>query len=218
MKRIVGFIEFINEIYQVMDTDSQSITALKKELNNLQKWIAEYPRKKTVINNIYMTFQNEKDLISKLKAQKIIANFDIDAKNPQRISNTNVKSIKEIETINPLIKEYIQIAQKRREIKDIETDLQKQKQTIEDRQQASSDNERLAPSFKQDIQNMNDKVTKLERQISDLQSEINKLEQNMNLKFQQMRQDVLIKSKLLTTELNNRKQTQIVNDEQKQVQ
>ena len=103
---IKNYKSFVNELYNVYQNDPTELASQKLHANDMEKHIKEFLTKKTNLDNIYVTYKDEKDLISKLSAQKFIE------------QNTSDK--KKIKFLNPLIGLYAQAAEKKRELRNIE--------------------------------------------------------------------------------------------------
>ena len=207
---IKKFDEFINEVYQELDTDSDSMARNKTDINDMEKYIMEYQSKKTILHNIFMTYKTENDLISKLRSGKFIANYEVDVKNPQRIKATSIKDTRRMKFLNPLLADVARVSEKRRDIIDLEKDIKKQEETIKDRQSAIQQEPQLSDSFTEDIKGTEEKIKNISKKIEDIKTEISLIENQTKLKLQQMRKDFQLKTKIMSVDLQDRKQTQIV--------
>lgn len=207
---IKNFSEFINEVYQEFSTDSDEMARNKMSINDLEKYIREFQSKKTILHNIYMRYKTEDELMSKLKSGKFIANYEVDSKNPQRVKATNIKDSRRMKFLNPLLAEVARVSEKRREIINLEKDITKQEETIKDRQSAIQQDPQLKDSFTEDIKNTKGKIDNIQKRIDEIKAEISVIENQTKIKFQQMRKDFQLKSKILAKDLQDRKQTQLV--------
>lgn len=207
---IKNFSEFINEVYQEFSTDSDEMARNKMSINDLEKYIREFQSKKTILHNIYMRYKTEDELMSKLKSGKFIANYEVDSKNPQRVKATNIKDSRRMKFLNPLLAEVARVSEKRREIINLEKDITKQEETIKDRQSAIQQDPQLKDSFTEDIKNTEGKIDNIQKRIDEIKAEISVIENQTKIKFQQMRKDFQLKSKILAKDLQDRKQTQLV--------
>lgn len=175
MKHIKNYQKFNEAIFQVDQNDPPELAADKTSTNKLDTDIKEFLNKKVTIDNIYMTYTDEKDLIKKLSAQKFIQ------------SNTSDK--KKIKFINPLIAMYAQASEKKRELKNLESDLDSQKETLSDRQSSITQNPELKNTLGDDIKYTQDKVNDIQSKISKIKNEIVTLERNTRDKLNQMKKD-----------------------------
>lgn len=168
--------DFINEVFDVSQNDPTEVASDKNSLNNLEENIKEFLTKKTIVDSIYATYKDEKDLVSKLFAQKFIP--------------LNTSDKKKITFTNPLIGMYAQIADKRRELKGIEDELESQKSTLSQRQTTIAQNPDTSDSLKDDIAYTQTKITDINTRIANLKDEISNLEKSSQLKLKQMKLDL----------------------------
>ncbi len=212
---IKNFSQYINEMYQELPTDSSDMVRSKTELNNLSRWIREYQQKKNLVYTIYQTFTDDKDLLTKLKAQKLVDGFETDTANPNRVRNTNITDPKRMKFENPLLGEIAHIAEKKRMISDLDEDMKEQEKSISERERSTSKNERLRPSFQRDIDRMKEKISSIAKDIQELEKEIQILETKSREKFSQMQRELSLKQKMIADDIQDRKQTDIVDTTQK---
>ena len=212
---IKNFSQYIKEAYQELPTDSSDMVRSKTELNNLSRWIREYQQKKNLVYTIYQTFNDDKELLSKLKAQKLVDDFEVDKENPKRIRNTNITDPKRMKFENPLLAEVAHIAEKKRMISDLDADMKEQEKSISERERTTSKNERLRPSFQKDIERMKAKISTIGKDIQELENEINILEAKTREKLSQMQRELSIKQKLIADDIQDRRQADISNTIQK---
>jgi hypothetical protein len=203
---IKDFATYIREAYNIDETDSTEIARHKIEVNNMTRWITEYNQKKSILFRIYMSFTDDEDLLNKLRQQKIVDSFETDSKIPSKVRNTNIRDPKKMKFENPLLSELANVAEKQRMLKDLEEDLKQQEKTINDREAATVDNERLRPSFQKDTERMNSKISDIENDINEIKREINILNTKAREKFTQMQRDLSQKNKLLVDDINDRRQ------------
>lgn len=215
---ITSFSQFILERYEQLPTDTSAMSINKRELNKLQNWISEYRRKSTIVYNIYMRYEkkynadgtvDDSDLLRRLKAQKIVTKYEVDENNPIQIKQVNAKQMKQVGFVNPLLAEVAAIAAKKREIEDINKDVQKQQDTIKDRQDSISAEPQLKPSFDEDIKKIQDKISTKSKEIEELRKEISQMELQLRAKFNQMRIEYDKKSKVMLDDIQDRRQTEI---------
>ncbi len=212
---IKNFSQYIKELYQELPTDSSDMVRNKTDLNNLSRWIREYEQKKNTVYTIYQTFNDDKDLLSKLKSQKLVNGFETDTSNPSRVRNTNITDPKRMKFENPLLAEVAHIAEKKRMISDLEADMKEQEKSISERERTTSKNERLRPSFQKDIERMKAKISNIAKDIQELEKEISILETKTREKLSQMQRELSIKQKLIDDDIQDRRQADITDTIQK---
>jgi predicted nucleic acid-binding Zn-ribbon protein len=158
MKHLSNYNKFISEKYQLDANDDPEIASQKKSFNDLEENITEYNLKKVNLDNIYKTYTDDKDLINKLKDQKLI-----------EVDNSNTKTIK---FTNPLLAIHAQISRKMRKIMDIEKLIKTDQQTITNKKDASKGNKDLMDNLKQEIKEIEEKIASKKTEIQKLNSEI----------------------------------------------
>jgi len=178
------------EAFNIYQTDEPEIAADKNQSNDAEKDIKEFLTKKVTIDNIYNTYKDEKDLISKLFAQKFIE------------ANTSDK--KRIKFNNPLIALYAMAADKKRELKSLQDDLQTKTDTLSNVKSSMSDNPDNKDSLTNDINYNQDKITELNDKIKKLNTEIMTLSRNADQKLKQMKADILNNKKRLDYFIKNK--------------
>lgn len=205
---IKTYLEFINEVY-----DSTATARAEEELTKLKKDINEYQVKKTIVHNIFMTYKDDADLVAKLKAQKLVANFEVDPKNQAKVRETTLKQAKRMKFLNPLLDQVSRIAEKRREINKLEKDISKQEETISDRKASISSDPQLGVSFQEDIDKSNEKIGRIKDDIDRLNNEIKQLETLAAAELQQARKKLSLKTKQMSMDMMSRRQTDVDNKE-----
>ena len=206
---IKKFDQFIKEAYEELSTDSSSIIRSKKEVNNHKRWIDEYRQKANMLRTIYQTFEDDDDLLKKLKANKIIDEFELDKSNPRKVRETNIKDPNKIKFENPLLGELANIEEKNRMIKDLTADKLAQEKTISDRKIEITGNERLRPSYVKDIEQMGEKLKLISKDIKELEKEIKDLKSNAQKKLTFFQRELAYKSRLLEDDIQDRRQPDI---------
>ena len=167
---------FIKEKYTIDQNDQTDMASSKIYFNKSESDIKEFLSKKITIDNIYATYTDEKDLISKLFSQKLIP--------------TNTSNKKQIQFTNPLIGMYSQSAEKKRELKSIEDKLKSQKDSLVEKQSMISQNPDTREALNADIQYIQSKISDLSKQVSKMNSDIVTLERNTEQKLKQMKIDL----------------------------
>lgn len=206
---IKKFDQFIKEAYEELSTDSSSIIRSKKEVNNYKRWIDEYRQKANMLRTIYQTFEDDDDLLKKLKANKIIDEFELDKSNPRKVRETDIKDPNKIKFENPLLGELANIEEKNRMIKDLTADKLAQDKTISDRKREITGNERLRPSYVKDIEQMEEKLKLISKDIKELEKEIKDLKTNAQKKLTFFQRELAYKSRLLEDDIQDRRQPDI---------
>lgn len=168
-----SFSEKLN-IYQ---NDQPNMASNKSSYNDLEENIKEFTSKKTTVDNIYATYKDDRDLISKLFAQKFIP--------------LNTDDMNKIKFTNPLIALYAQVCDKRRELKSVEADLTTQNETLLQRQSALSQSPNTTDSIQSDIDYTKGKILDLTKRISTLKTEVSTLEKNAKDKLNAMKTELL---------------------------
>lgn len=167
------YLKYYSEKFNIDQNDPAELASQKLYYNDMENHIKEFLTKKTNLDNIYTTYKDEKDLITKLSAQKFIE------------QNTSDK--KKMKFLNPLIGLYAQAAEKKREMKNIESDISNQQQTISDRNGQISENPDAKDSLQQDIDYTTSKVNDLKSRLSKIKTEIVSLERSTEKKLREMK-------------------------------
>ena len=144
MKIYKKFSSFIKE-----EVDSQNLENLES-LENLEKQVIEYKSKKNILDKIYQTSIDEKDLENKLfNAKLTIRGKD------NKMAFTN-----------ELLEIWAKIAGKKKEIKNINDSIEGYKNNIIEKQDLIKKNPSLQDST-------NEEITELNKKISDKLNDIN---------------------------------------------
>jgi hypothetical protein len=167
--------QFILETFNAEQNDPPEIASDMNTFNDTEDVIKEFNNKKVTVNNIYMTYKDEKDLINKLSSQKFI-------------DNTNNK--KSIKFQNPLLGLWAQSCEKRREIKDINDQVSKWNDDIKDEQDNIKNNPSMKDSSSSNIQLTQDKIKEKNQQITKLQMDVVNLEKLAKDKLKKMTDDI----------------------------
>lgn len=188
MNKILKFFEFINEKYQLDPNDPPEINSQKQGFNNLEMDIKDYQINKAKLDNIYKSYTSEKDLISKLKSQKLIEG------NPD-----NYKTIK---FLNPLLSIHAQISRKMREIADIQKLIQSDEQTLDNKEEVASSggDKQTTDAIKDDITQVEDKISSKNEQIKKLDSEIIILKKQIDLEINKIKKQLIDSQRRINTE------------------
>lgn len=60
------------ENYELSPTEDPAISSTKVDMNNMNQWISEFNSQKNTVDEIYLTYVDEKDLRNKLISKKLI--------------------------------------------------------------------------------------------------------------------------------------------------
>jgi len=175
MKYLKKYKYFI-EKYTIDQNDDPGFAADKTSFNKMENDIKEFLAKKVTIDNIYLTYSDEKDLVNKLFAQKFIE------------QNTGDK--KKIKFINPLIRMYSQTAEKKRELKSAEGELLTQNDTLTQRQSDINQNPDNKDSLQNDVDYTQSKIGDIKDKINTLKNEILSLEKTTSEELKKMKKDL----------------------------
>lgn len=158
MKIYKKFSSFIKE-----EIESQNLESLE----NLEKEIIEYKSKKNILDKIYQTSIDEKDLENKLLNAKLV----IKGKD-NKISFTN-----------ELLEIAAKVAGKNKEIQNINDTIEGYKNTIIQKQELIKKNPSLQESTSIEISELNKKISDKLTDINQLKTDINKTETEVKNKI-----------------------------------
>jgi hypothetical protein len=158
---IKKYSEFIVENYFPDNTDSPEIASDMNGFNDISDQIKEFDTKKVTINNIYMTYTDEKDLINKLSSQKFI-------------DNTSDK--KSIKFHNSILGMWAQSCEKRRDLKEIDDQIKKWQEDIKNEESNLKSNPSSKDTVDANIKLTQDKIKEKTQEVSKKQMEIANLE------------------------------------------
>jgi hypothetical protein len=168
------------EKYVIPNTDSPEVSSDKDYFNNLEDNIKEYNTKKTTLQNIYMTYTNQDDLVKKLFSQKFIN------------SNTTPTKDSPRKFMNPLLDLWSQVCQKMRDTKNIQDQITSEKGTINQKNDLISQNPNVADSANQSISNSNSNITDLNQQLSKINTSITILKKQTEDELAKMKKELTI--------------------------
>lgn len=198
---ILDFDTYVSERYMIEPTDKPEAASNKNYFNDLEAWIMEYKNKLKELDNIYMTYTSREDLRKKLQAfQRKLSKGD------QRIikrlqTQSNPKDPKAFQFLNPLFDLYSQVSAKKRKIKVKEMDLEKQEETIEDRQKSSAGDEDLKASYAEDISRTKKKIRGINDDIKKIYKEMADVERQIRLKLKMLTDELQRKKAIMTAQL-----------------
>lgn len=171
MKYLKKYQLFLEEDeFQVKDTDKSDVKISKEKLNVIKQQLAEFPQKKTAIDEIYKNSKNLEELDTKIK---VILGEESEERNPFLVDYNNIARMKkEVEETHK------QIAQDKIRA----DDFREEASLVTDSETKSSITGKLT-----DIQN---RIAEKNKKIVDTQKEILELEQKHEEKMNQMRSDM----------------------------
>ena len=180
MKTIKKYSNFFNEKYFPDQSDSPESASAMNSFNDIEELIKEFEKSKTTIYNIYITYVDERDLVSKLSAQKFI-------------DNTTDK--RKIKFHNPLLGMWAQSCDKSRDLKDIDEQIKKWNQDISDEKSNVMANPSSKESVDGNIKLTQDKIGLKNQEISKISQEIMNLQKAVKDKLKAMRDELSLSKK-----------------------
>ncbi len=184
------YLKYYSEKFNIYQNDPAELASDKTYANKMGDDIKEFLTKKVTIDNIYKTYKDERDLISKLSAQGFI---------PQ---NTSDK--KKIQFTNPLIGMYAQASEKKRDLIDLQNQLKQQEETLQNRKSSISENPDSKDSLQPDIDHTNQQILDIKNKISKLNTEIVSLERSTEKKLKEMKNSLNDSNKRINYFVRNR--------------
>lgn len=168
--------KLFSESYDIENGESPEMASDKNLYNNNEKFITEFSSKKSVISNIYSTYKDDKELISKLKNQKLISDKSSDPKS--------------IVFINPLLGIWAQSCSKLREVKNIQSRLEQSTLQLNDANSSLSQNPENRESIQDNIKKINASILELRKNLETLNKESQNLQKEASQKLQYMKKDI----------------------------
>ena len=161
MKIYKKFSSFIKEEVEVQDLENL------ESLENLEKQVMEYKSKKTILDKIYQTNINEKDLENKLFNAKLV------------IRGKDSK----MAFTNELLEIWAKIAGKKKEIQNIHDNIEGYKNNIIQKQDLIKKNPNLQESTTEEISELNKKIADKLNEINLLKTEMTKIDTEIKNKL-----------------------------------
>jgi chromosome segregation ATPase len=161
MKIYKKFSSFIKEEVEVQDLENL------ESLENLEKQVMEYKSKKNILDKIYQTNINEKDLENKLFNSKLV------------IRGKDNK----MAFTNELLEIWAKIAGKKKEIQNINDTIEGYKNNIIQKQDLIKKNSNLQESTNEEITELNKKISDKLNEINLLKMEITKIDTEIKNKL-----------------------------------
>ena len=172
---IKRYSDFISEKISITSVDSPSVASAANSINQIESYVKEFKTKRVNLENIYVTSQNEKDLVSKLSAQKFI--------NP-----TGNKS--QMKFLNPLLGEYARVCDLKKQLSDFEKEKSGIETSIKDKESQSSSNPQMKDSLMQDITSKKTDIENVKRRINEIKMECDRLERNTMAKLSEFEKEI----------------------------
>ena len=176
MIKIKNYSEFIVDAYQPTQGDAPEVASQMNTFNSKENMIKDFEVHKVDVNNIYMTYKDEGDLINKLAARKLI--------------EKKTQNKKEIKFNNELLAIWARSCEKRRDLKEIQDGIDGLEEDNKNREENIKNNPSLKDS-EQDAMNLNsDKISTKKTEIAKLQKEILDLEKEAKDKLNKLKIDL----------------------------
>jgi hypothetical protein len=195
------FNSFVSERYQIGQNDKPETASKKAQFNDIESWVMQYRTHRQDLDNIYMTYTSQEDLRKKLQnfQQKMGGGSEKVARELQL--QANPKNPKTFQFLNPLFGIHSQISAKKRQLKIKEMDLEKQKQTIADREKSSGGKEDLEAAYAVDIESTQDKIGTITEDLKKIQQEITDLERQVKKELKAMVDKIRINKAAIDAQL-----------------
>lgn len=170
MQRLLNYKLFI-ETYTVPQNAPPEIASDMSSFNDLEGNIKEFNAKKSILDNIYMTYTDEKDLINKLSSQKFI-------------DNTTDKT--KIKFHNPLLGLWAQSSEKNKELKDLQDKINDDNKSILDKTASLSKNPTLKDAINKEIESLKNSIVEKNKLLSQIKTGVGNLQKSTQDKIKQM--------------------------------
>ena len=168
---ILKYSKFISEKIEVSQTDSPGLASQKNYLNDLEKNTKEFLQKRIELDNIYMTYKDEGDLINKLAARGFI----------QKTGNK-----KKLEFLNPLFSVYSGASEKSRTLKDLEKSIEELGLKIKEKNDYLQKNPNSKESVGGEVETLNKELDEKNKQLQRLSKEIVEIQRVANERLKEM--------------------------------
>ena len=176
MKKLLYYKNFIYEAsYTPEQSDPPEIISDMNTSNNTENTVKEYNQKKSVIENIYNNYTDEKDLINKLISQKFISKGD----NVTNIIFNNV-----------LLGMWAQSCEKQRELKDMNDQITKWGEDIKSQKLSLSKNPSSKESIESDISLTQSKIDQKNKELNQKKIDITNLQKNVAAKLKTLQDEL----------------------------
>ena len=178
---IKKYSEFILELYQPEQSDPPEIASDINRISDLDKTIKDFEKSKVDINNIYLTYKDEIDLINKLSARNFIEKKTSDKK--------------QIKLLNPLLSLWAQSCQKRRDLSSIDASIKKDELEVKNQKDNLNANPSMKDSINANIKSYTDRINTKKQDILKLQKEIIDLEKTTRDNLKEIKDEFSLSKK-----------------------
>ena len=178
---IKKYSEFILELYQPEQSDPPEIASDINRISDLDKTIKDFEKSKVDINNIYLTYKDEIDLINKLSARNFIEKKTSDKK--------------QIKFLNPLLSLWAQSCQKRRDLSSIDASIKKDELEVKNQKDNLNANPSMKDSINANIKSYTDRINTKKQDILKLQKEIIDLEKTTRDNLKEIKDEFSLSKK-----------------------
>lgn len=178
MKKINTFNQFIEEAYVLSQNDAPEITSQKSSFNKMQLDVKELFNKRVMIDNIYLTYKDTKDLISKLSAQKLIL-------------PPNTSDVRKIQFKNPLISIWAQLSQKKRDIRNVEDSIKTDEENLKNKKEIVRTTPSMEETMKDDIELANNQILDKKKKIELLNQDMIRLKKSIDKEIIDLKKDTI---------------------------
>jgi len=168
---LLKYSEFLRENVEVYQTDDPSLASRKNLLNDLEKQSKEFLQKRIELDNIYLTYKDEGDLINKLSARGFI-------------KKTGDK--KNIEFENPILSIYSGASQKTRNLKDIEKSVEELKGKLKEKNDYLQKNPNSKESVGGEIETLNKELEEKKKQVENISKQIVEIQRVSNQRLKEI--------------------------------
>jgi hypothetical protein len=190
MKYLNTYSNFISEKFTPQETDPPEQVSGMNNFNDIEKWFLEFNSKKSALQNIYMNYKTEEDLVKTLQSQKYI----------------NSKNLKLMKFNNPLLGMWAKSCEIRREVNDIQNGIGELNKTVKNDTDNMNANPTTAESSKQSIDLKKQDLTNKQKQLQ---------EKNLELANQEKRTKDELK-KMMDNNKKSKTQINMYNDDNSQ--
>jgi hypothetical protein len=177
MKHLSSYNKFLSEKYNFDPTDSLEISTQKKSANKIEQDVKEYAVKKVALDNIYLTYTDEKDLVNKLRSQNLISG--------------NPSNQKTIEFLNPLLNIHAQISKNMRKVKSIEAEIKSEEDNKSTKSDIASETPGAKDAMNNDISAIDDKIASKKSEILKINSDMLTLKKSIDTQLASMKEELM---------------------------
>lgn len=174
--KIKSFNQFILEKINPQPDDSETLKSAKNFYNEEEEIIQKFNANKVDLQNIYLSYTNEEDLVNRLLNKKFIEEKTSDPK--------------KMKFKNPYLEKLALIAKKKRELRDLETIVQGNNKDIETFKQTVADNkgnDTVINDTQTKIDNSTERLKNNQNRIKDLENEIRDLDRQIRTDMDELK-------------------------------